>query len=96
MQIKLSSGLQLKTQLKSLRKAKGWSQQMLAEKLGLSQSRIVQIEKNPELVSFDQLIHLFNILGVSLMLETDDSGSITVQPPSNTIIISADKPKVKW
>ncbi len=96
MKIKLSSGLQLKTQLRSLRKAKGWSQQMLAEKLGLSQSRIVQIEKNPELVSFDQLIHLFNILGVSLMLETDDSGSITVQPPSNTAIISADKPKVKW
>ncbi len=96
MKIKLSSGLQLKTQLRSLRKAKGWSQQMLAEKLGLSQSRIVQIEKNPELVSFDQLIHLFNILGVSLMLETDDSGSITVQPPSNTTIISADKSKVKW
>lgn len=96
MKIKLSSGLQLKTQLRSLRKAKGWSQQILAEKLGLSQSRIVQIEKNPELVSFDQLIHLFNILGVSLMLETDDSGSITVQPPSNTTIISADKPKVKW
>ncbi|HEY9277677.1 MAG TPA: helix-turn-helix transcriptional regulator [Methylotenera sp.] len=96
MKIKLSSGLQLKMQLRSLRKAKGWSQQMLAEKLGLSQSRIVQIEKNPELVSFDQLIHLFNILGVSLTLETDDSGSITIQPPSGTITISADKPKVKW
>jgi HTH-type transcriptional regulator/antitoxin HipB len=96
MKIKITSGLQLKGQLKSLRKAKGWSQQMLAEKLGLSQSRIVQIEKNPELVSFDQLIHLFNILGVSLMLETDDSGSTTVQPPSNTKIISADNPKVKW
>ena len=96
MKIKLSSGSQLKTQLRSLRKAKGWSQQILAEKLGLSQSRIVQIEKNPELVSFDQLIHLFNILGVSLMLETDDSGSTPVQPSSNTIIISADKPKVKW
>lgn len=96
MKIKLSSGLQLKTQLRSLRKAKGWSQQMLAEKLGLSQSRIVQIEKNPELVSFDQLIHLFNILGVSLMLETDDSGSTTIQPPSGNVTISTDKPKVKW
>ncbi len=96
MKIKLSSGSQLKTQLRSLRKAKGWSQQMLAEKLGLSQSRIVQIEKNPELVSFDQLIHLFNILGVSLILETDDSGSITIQPPSGNITISTDKTKVKW
>ncbi len=96
MKIKITSGLQLKGQLKSLRKAKGWSQQTLAEKLGLSQSRIVQIEKSPELVSFDQLIQLFNILGVSLMLETDDSVAMTVQPPSGTIIISADKPKVKW
>lgn len=96
MKIKLSSGSQLKTQLRSLRKAKGWSQQMLAEKLGLSQSRIVQIEKNPELVSFDQLIHLFNILGVSLMLETDESGSITLKPPSGNVTISTDKPKVKW
>lgn len=96
MKIKLSSGLQLKGQLKSLRKAKGWSQKTLAEKLGLSQSRIVQIEKNPEQVSFDQLIQLFNILGVSLMLEADDSGAINIKPPSDSIIISADKPKVKW
>lgn len=96
MKIKLASGLQLQGQLKSLRKAKGWSQKTLAEKLGLSQSRIVQIEKNPELVSFDQLIQLFNILGVSLMLETDEASAITIQPQSGTIIISADKPKVKW
>ncbi len=96
MRIKLTSGSQLKAHLKSLRKARGWSQQTLANKLGLSQSRIVQIEKNPELVSFDQLIQLFNILGVSLMLETDDSGAMTVPPPSGNIIISAEKPKVKW
>ena len=96
MRIKLTSGSQLKAHLKSLRKARGWSQQTLAIKLGLSQSRIVQIEKNPELVSFDQLIQLFNILGVSLMLEADDSGAITVQPPPNNIIIATDKPKVKW
>lgn len=95
MKIKLSSGLQLKTQIKSLRKTKGWSQQMLAEKLGLSQSRIVQIEKNPELVSFDQLIHLFNILGVSLILEINDLNLVADQTLSNTNN-STSKQKVKW
>lgn len=96
MKIKLSSGLQLKAHLKSLRKARGWSQQMLAEKLGLSQSRIVQIEKNPELVSFDQLIHLFHILGASLLLETDDPSLSTDQSPLNVTKNSTDKTKVKW
>ena len=96
MKIKLTSGMQLKTHLKSLRKAKGWSQQLLAEKLGLSQSRVVQIESNPESVSLDQLIHLFNILGASLIVETDDLNLITDQSPSNTSNDSSNRPKVKW
>lgn len=96
MKIKLTSGSQLKTHLKSLRKTKGWSQQMLGEKLGLSQSRIVQIEKNPELVSFDQLIHLFNILGASLMVETENLSLTLGQSTLNTANKSNDKPKVKW
>ena len=96
MKIKLTSGMQLKTHLKSLRKTKGWSQQLLAEKLGLSQSRVVQIESNPESVSLDQLIHLFNILGASLIVETDDLNLITDQSLSNTTNDSTNKPKVKW
>ena len=96
MKIKLTSASQLKAHLKSLRKTKGWSQHMLAEKLGLSQSRIVQIEKNPEIVSFDQLIHLFNILGASLMIETEGL-SLTADPSAlSTTNKSNDKPKVKW
>lgn len=96
MRIKLTSGSQLKAHLKSLRKTKGWSQQMLAEKLGLSQSRIVQIEKNPELVSFDQLIHLFNILGASLMIETEGLSLPAGQSDLSSTNKSNDKPKVKW
>lgn len=88
MKMKITSGIQLKTHLKSLRNSKGWTQQMLADKMGLSQSRIVQIESNPELVSIDQLIHLFNILGVSMSLEvpsTDNLSSLqTPTPPSKS------------
>ena len=86
----------MKTHLKSLRKARGWSQQLLAEKLGLSQSRIVQIERNPESVSLDQLIHLFNTLGASLIVETDDLSLPTDQSLSNTTNDSTKKPRVKW
>lgn len=96
MKIKLTSGTQLKAHLKSLRIAKGWSQQTLANKLGLSQSRIVQIEKNPELVSFDQLIHLFNILGASLIVESEDLSLTGVHSFTGTTENSNDKPKVKW
>lgn len=96
MKIKLTSGSQLKVHLKSLRKAKGWSQHMLAEKLGLSQSRIVQIEKNPELVSFDQLMHLFNILGASITVEKEDVSLTGGQSRLSAVNSSNDKPKVKW
>ena len=96
MKIKLTSASQLKTHLKSLRKTKGWSQHMLAERLGLSQSRIVQIEKNPELVSFDQLMHLFNILGASLMLEKEDLSLTGADSNLSSKHNSNDKPKVKW
>lgn len=72
MKINITSGTQLKTHLKSLRKAKGWAQQTLADKLGLSQSRIVQIESNPELVSMDQLIHILNVLGAKLSIDVND------------------------
>lgn len=55
---------------------------MLAAKMGLSQSRIVQIERNPNLVSFDQLLHLFNILGVSMSLELNSDDQTNESPDS--------------
>lgn len=72
MKTKITSGQQLKAHIRSLRKRKKWTQQILAAQMGVSQSRIVQIERNPNLVSFDQLLHLFNILGVSMSLELDN------------------------
>lgn len=80
MKINITSGTQLKTHLKSLRKAKGWAQQTLADKLGLSQSRIVQIESNPESVSVDQLILILNTLGAKLSIDVNDL-DISVKHP---------------
>ena len=51
--------------LKQLRKAKGWSQVELGERIGLSQERISVIENHPERMSLDQL---FTVL---MALETE-------------------------
>lgn len=82
MKTTITSGQQLKAHIKSLRKRRNWTQQMLATKMGLSQSRIVQIERNPNLVSFDQLLHLFNILGVLMSLELNSDDQSNESPDS--------------
>lgn len=47
---------QLGPVLRSLRKAKGWSQAQLGQQVGLSQERISAIENHPEKVSLDTLL----------------------------------------
>jgi transcriptional regulator with XRE-family HTH domain len=108
MKTTITSGQQLKAHIRSLRKRRNWTQQNLAAKMGLSQSRIVQIERNPNLVSFDQLLHLFNILGVSMSLELDSdddgntqSASSTSSPTSTADLKDAQHPasdaeRAKW
>lgn len=59
---------QLVPQLRSLRKVRRLSQADLASKLGLSQSRIAAIERNPAAVSTGQLLALLKVLGVDLVL----------------------------
>ena len=59
---------QLAPQLRSLRKARRLSQAALALKLGLSQSRIAAIERNPAAVSAGQLLEILKVLGVELVL----------------------------
>lgn len=59
---------QLAPQLRSLRKARRLSQADLALKLGLSQSRIAAIERNPAAVSAGQLLDILKVLGVELVL----------------------------
>ena len=54
--------------LKKLRKEKGWSQQALGEKVGLSQERISVIENHPEKVSLDSLLTVLMALEVELQI----------------------------
>lgn len=66
---------QLAPQLRSLRKVRGLSQSDLARKLGVSQSRIAAIERNPATVSAGQLLELLKALHVDLVLR--DAGAST-------------------
>lgn len=59
---------QLAPQLRSLRKVRQLSQTDLARKLGVSQSRIAAIERNPAAVNTGQLLELLKALGVDLVL----------------------------
>lgn len=53
---------QLGPYLKALRRARGWSQEQLGARIGLSQERIAKIEGAPEKVSFDSLLTIMMAL----------------------------------
>ncbi len=57
---------QLAAHLRALRTAKGWSQTQLGVKLGLSQTRIARIEKDPLAVSVAQILKILSALDASM------------------------------
>ncbi|WP_093557639.1 helix-turn-helix domain-containing protein [Pseudoduganella namucuonensis] len=66
---------QLRQHIKALRKARGLTQAQLGEMIGVSQARIAEIEANPGLVRFEQLMQLLSTLGVTIVLNEDLSTS---------------------
>jgi transcriptional regulator with XRE-family HTH domain len=67
----LKFSLQLRQHLKALRKKHGLTQAQLGKALGISQARIAEIEANPGLVNFEQMLELLSALGVSLVLRDE-------------------------
>jgi HTH-type transcriptional regulator / antitoxin HipB len=63
----LSPG-QLSAHLRALRKARGLSQAQLGTVLGVGQTRITRIERDPTSISVDQLLVLLGALGVQMVL----------------------------
>jgi len=84
---------QLAPQLRSMRKVRRLSQTDLALKLGVSQSRIAAIERNPAAVSAGQLLDLLKVLGVDLVLRDTQAPVGTPSQVSNT---SNTGPKGEW
>ncbi len=78
---------QLAPQLRSLRKVRQLSQADLALRLGVSQSRIAAIERNPAAVSAGQLLEILKVLGVDLVLRDAQAPIVSpsqVQDSPNT------------
>jgi len=59
---------QLKQHVRALRRVRGLTQQELASKLGVVQSRVAEIEANPAAMSVEQLFRLLAVLDVQLVL----------------------------
>ena len=74
--VQLSS--QLQQLLKSLRKSRQMTQAELARRLGVVQSRVADIERNPGAVSVEQLMQVLAMLGTQMVVrETATEASAT-------------------
>ncbi|PZU35839.1 MAG: transcriptional regulator [Acidovorax sp.] len=72
---------QLSQHLRSLRKARGWTQAQLAVRLGVTQSRVSAIEKDATALSAEQLFRWLAALNAALVLRTDDAPFDQVAEP---------------
>jgi HTH-type transcriptional regulator/antitoxin HipB len=70
--ILLQTPAQLASHLRSLRKSRGLTQVQLGRMVGIDQSRIARIERNPERVSVQTLLQLLAKLRVRLLLDPAD------------------------
>lgn len=80
---------QLRQHLRALRKRHGLTQAQLGAVIGVSQARIAEIEANPGLVNFEQLMKLLSVLGVSLTLHEEAAAPAATRVPA----AKASKPK---
>lgn len=64
---------QLRQLLKSLRKTRQMTQAQLAQRLGVVQSRVADIEREPGSVSVEQLMNVLSVLGAQLVVRETDS-----------------------
>lgn len=67
---------QLSAHLRSLRKSRGLNQVQLGAVLGVGQTRIARIERDPTAVSVEQFLALLGALGVQMVLRSNGSGSV--------------------
>jgi HTH-type transcriptional regulator / antitoxin HipB len=79
---------QLASHLRSLRRAHHLTQAQLGTLVGLDQTRIAKIEKDPRRISVDQLVKILSALGVRLLLQSAKTES--EKPPAPNVADWAD------
>lgn len=77
---------QMREHLRSLRKTRGLTQAQVGAAMGVSQARIAEIEANPGLVNFDQLLQLLAYLGCSVFLEADVANPERMRPAESLAV----------
>jgi len=87
MNILVHSPSQLSTHLKSLRKTQKLTQTQLGARIGVKQTRIADIEKNPGAVSVAQLMQVLHALDARLLL---------APPPPTATVVTAQMPTADW
>ena len=75
----LQTPAQLADHLRSFRKARGLTQAQLGRLVGMDQTRITRIERNPDRVSVHTLLQLLTALRVRVLLQPLD----TAKPPDD-------------
>jgi HTH-type transcriptional regulator/antitoxin HipB len=73
----LRSPSQLATHLRSLRKVRQLTQAQLGTLVGLDQTRIAKIEKDPRRISAGQLLKILSALGMQVVLQSKPATSNT-------------------
>ena len=71
---------QLQQLLKSLRKSRQLTQAELARRLGVVQSRVADIERDPGAVSVEQLLQVLAMLGAQGVVRQTDTGLSAATP----------------
>ena len=79
----LQTPAQLADHLRSFRKARGLTQAQLGRMVGIDQSRITRIERNPGRVSVHTLLQLLSALRVRVLLEQTASPKASDHRPAD-------------
>jgi len=80
---------QLSAHLRSLRKSRGLNQVQLGAMLGVGQTRIARIERDPTAVSVEQFLALLGALGVQMVLRPNGPGGVVDASVDTSSVASA-------
>ena len=95
MDFPIQSPGQLSAHLRSLRKSRGLNQGQLGAALGVGQTRIARIERDPTAVSVEQFLALLGALGVQMVLRSNGRASVADAPEPASDAKSTRSPHAK-
>jgi HTH-type transcriptional regulator / antitoxin HipB len=67
--------------LRALRRGRGFTQAQLGARLGVTGARISDIERDPSMVGFAQILTLLHTLGARAFIEVSEAGSLEPSLP---------------